>query len=320
MNLETRSFDYTPKDFKLLVALKDSLYPAHLKGLSSVEACQHDFKSTPDYCKFQLNFILSENNVVGWESTQHDDWDFDKALLDSTLCLPKDQKFWDLSVSCLESQISRAKEMGIKVLHAWSLEGGSWSEELYAGKGFEVSLREYQSLLLLDELDFDSLGSKLSQFDELTYKILALDELKKTNRDWEKKLFDLWMAIEEDVPTDFPHSTVSFDLWRSSVLSPCFLPEDCYVVVHQNKWVALSSYERSSRTEETISTELSGVLPEYRRQGLCTAVKIFSLKDLRQKKFRRVVTENEENNPMFTINQSLGFKKVGEELAFKRSL
>ena len=87
-----------------------------------------------------------------------------------------------------------------------------------------------------------------------------------------------------------------------------------------DKWVALSTYARSLRSRENISTGLTGVLPEYRRQGLCSAVKIHALWDLKKKGFKKVFTGNEENNPMFQINLMLGFKKIGEEFGCKLTL
>ena len=85
-------------------------------------------------------------------------------------------------------------------------------------------------------------------------------------------------------------------------------------------WGALSTYTRSLRSRDKISTGLTGVLPEYRRQGICIAVKIHALQDLKQKGFKRVFTGNEENNVMFQINLMLGFKKVGEEFGCKLSI
>jgi predicted GNAT family acetyltransferase len=84
--------------------------------------------------------------------------------------------------------------------------------------------------------------------------------------------------------------------------------------------VALSTYARSLRSNDKISTGLTGVLPEYRRQGICSAVKIHALLDLKKKGFKKVFTGNEENNPMFQINLMLGFKKIREEFGCKLAL
>ena len=83
------------------------------------------------------------------------------------------------------------------------------------------------------------------------------------------------------------------------------------------KWVALSSYDRGDRKTDTVSTELTGVLPEYRRKSICTALKIHALLDFKNKGFEKVFTSNEENNPMYEINLKLGFKTIGTEIGCK---
>ena len=40
------------------------------------------------------------------------------------------------------------------------------------------------------------------------------------------------------------------------------------------KWIALSTYDRGDTVTDTVSTELTGVLPEYRRKSICTALRV----------------------------------------------
>ena len=50
-----------------------------------------------------------------------------------------------------------------------------------------------------------------------------------------------------------------------------------------------------------------GVLKDYRRQGIATALKVKAIEKLRDKGVKQVRTDNEENNPMYKINVALGF-------------
>ena len=63
-----------------------------------------------------------------------------------------------------------------------------------------------------------------------------------------------------------------------------------------------------------------GVLREYRRRGIATALKVKAFEQLRAKGVTQVRTDNEENNPMFQINLQLGFKKIGSEIGCKLNL
>ena len=50
-----------------------------------------------------------------------------------------------------------------------------------------------------------------------------------------------------------------------------------------------------------------GVLREYRRRGIATALKVKAFEKLKEKRVKQVRTDNEENNPMYKINVALGF-------------
>ena len=317
--LDIVRFNSSEEHFALLVSLQDALWPDPWKNWESVEMCRYGANLIPAKCKAQLDFIQHKGNIIGWGATHHDPWAFDPNLLDSTLTIPQEDKYLDCAQQYLEYQIKRARKMKVKVFRAWSDQGKDWAEDFYTSNGFKISLRDYISELNLDKFFIDDFKSTTSRFEKSAYSISNLKELKKLYSDWEKKLFDLWKKIEHDVPSDV-NLDIDFGLWKPSILCPWFKEEDVYIVLDGDKWVALSSYARSLRSSEKITTELSGVLPEYRRQGICSAVKIYALENLKKKRFKQVFTGNEENNPMFQINLMLGFKKVGEEFGCKLSI
>jgi len=317
--LDIINFDSSDEHFALLVSLQDVLWPYPWKKWESVEMCRYHAELIPAKCKAHLDFIRHEGNVIGWGATHHNLWAFDPNLLDSTLTIPQEDKYLDCAQQYLELQIETARKMKVKVFRAWSDSGSNWFKNFYTKNGFEISLLEYISELNLDKFFIDAFESSVSRFKKSAYVISNLQELKKLNADWETKMFDLWKRIEQDVPSDLVLD-LDFDLWKSSIFCPWFKEEDVYIVVDGDKWVALSTYARSLRSNDKISTDLTGVLPEYRRQGICSAVKIHALKDLKKKGFKAVLTGNEENNPMFQINLMLGFKKVGEEFGCKLAL
>ena len=317
--LDIINFDSSDEHFALLVSLQDVLWSYPWKNWESVEMCRYDAAIIPLKCKAQLDFIRHEGQVIGWGATHHDQWGFDPNLLDSTLAIPQEDKYLDCAQQYLEHQIKRARKMKVKIFRAWSDIGSDWYKDFYQRNGFEISLLEYISEISLDKFFIEDFESSVSRFKKSTYVISNLQELKKLNADWETKLFDLYERVEQDVPIDLVLD-LDFDFWKSSIFCPWFKEEDVYIVVDGDKWVALSTYARSLRSNDKISTGLTGVLPGYRRQGICSAVKIYALDDLKRKGFKQVLTGNEENNPMFQINLMLGFKKVGEEFGCKLSI
>ena len=208
----------------------------------------------------------------------------------------------------------------VKTLRAWLWNGNDFYINFYIKNGFEVSQVEFVSLISLKEFNQKNFSSYVSRFKESPLEISNLQELQKSHSNWEEKLYELWHRIERDVPTDVIEPGIDMDSWRGHLFTPWFKSEDLYIVIDGEKWVALSSYDRSDVTNDTVGTDLTGVIPEYRRKGICMAVKLFALEDLKKKGFKKVFTGNEENNPMFQINLKLGFKKIATEVGCKLAL
>ena len=63
-----------------------------------------------------------------------------------------------------------------------------------------------------------------------------------------------------------------------------------------------------------------GVIREFRRKGIATALKVKAIEALLKKGVTEVRTDNEENNPMYKINVALGFKPVPFSLEYIKEL
>ena len=83
------------------------------------------------------------------------------------------------------------------------------------------------------------------------------------------------------------------------------------VAVKKNKYIGstdISVYYKSEPHKGW--TGGLGVLKEFRRKGIATAIKIKAIEQLLKKNITEVRTDNEKNNPMYKINVELGFKPV----------
>ena len=63
-----------------------------------------------------------------------------------------------------------------------------------------------------------------------------------------------------------------------------------------------------------------GVIREFRRKGIATALKIKAIESLLKKGITEIRTDNEENNPMYKINVAIGFKPVPFSLEYIKKL
>jgi len=65
---------------------------------------------------------------------------------------------------------------------------------------------------------------------------------------------------------------------------------------------------------DILETGLTGVDRQYRRRGLATALKCQVIEVAQRLGARRILTSNEENNPMFQLNLRLGFEAQPAEV------
>ena len=63
-----------------------------------------------------------------------------------------------------------------------------------------------------------------------------------------------------------------------------------------------------------------GVLRNFRRRGIATALKIKAIEKLLKKGVTELRTDNEKNNPMYKINVALGFKPVPFSLDYSKKI
>ena len=93
------------------------------------------------------------------------------------------------------------------------------------------------------------------------------------------------------------------------------------IAVKNNKYIGSTDLEYYPKSEPYKAwTGSLGVIKEFRRMGLATALKIIAFQKLIEKEIYEVRTDNEINNPMYKINVSLGFKPVPFSLDYLKEI
>ena len=150
---------------------------------------------------------------------------------------------------------------------------------------------------------------------------------KEEMLDWPdhyKKLEELEWIYGQDfpIPDGISHTRIPFKHWLK-------LCHDFYnryygidiIAVKNNQYIGATAIEVYPKAEPHKGwTSNLGVLKEYRRKGIATALKIKAIEGLLKKGVTEVRTDNEESNPMYKINVALGFKPVPFSLEYMKEL
>jgi RimJ/RimL family protein N-acetyltransferase len=150
---------------------------------------------------------------------------------------------------------------------------------------------------------------------------------KEEMRTWPehyKKLEELEWSYSQDfpIPEGVKHTRVPFEQFIKNQID---YEKNSYgieiIAVKDGKYIGSTDLSIFPKSEPHKAwTEGLGVLKNFRREGIATALKIKAIERLLNKGVIEVRTDNEENNPMYKINVALGFKPVPFSLEYMKEI
>jgi GNAT superfamily N-acetyltransferase len=186
------------------------------------------------------------------------------------------------------------------------------SKKFLIKNGFNNKFSVRESSLDLSIVNFKKYSLLLEKLDQKGIKFYdGRDELSK-KPDYYKKLEELRWIFSQDFP--MPEGIVmergpydQFLKYQKLFEKKRYGVE--IIATYGDKYVGSTDIHIYPNSDPHKAwTGGLGVLREYRRQGIATALKVKAFIKLRAKGVSLVRTDNEENNPMYLINVALGFK------------
>ncbi|MCI0713246.1 MAG: GNAT family N-acetyltransferase [Chloroflexi bacterium] len=217
--------------------------------------------------------------------------------------------------------LKRLAPLNPLALQSKVLSSQTFAVDFLTRHGFVEIMRELNSELALDDFDTTPFADLISRLEDEGIHITTLAQLKESDPDWRQKLFDLDWILSIDVPT--PESPVRPTLeqyFKQHVHRPDVSLDLWHIAVHDGRWIGMTNLVLDMAEDDIIHNDLTGVLRDYRRRGIATALKVVALKAAQQLGRRVVKTSNEENNPMYQININLGFKPTPGWVEYEKRL
>jgi GNAT superfamily N-acetyltransferase len=176
-------------------------------------------------------------------------------------------------------------------------------------RGYKKIMRVPVSRLESATFDVESYAEKLERVANSGIVIKTMAQLREEDPNWKRKLYELEWELVQDVPTPDTLTKQPFEQFENRTLgSPNLLPDAWFVALDGDKYVGMSVLWRNLSTSKLLETGLTGVARSHRRRGIATAMKVHAIRYAQEYGNAAIVTDNEENNPMFQLNLQLGFK------------
>lgn len=197
-------------------------------------------------------------------------------------------------------------------------EGNAPRIEFLQQKGFQQTMRAPSCELDVPSFDFAPFAGCAEKVAASGIAIVTVSELQARDSDWMQKLYDLEIAIEQDVPDTDELTPAGLDEFAKNFERANIRTDAWFVAVDGDDYVGMSSLWPNLVLEDMLAVGITGVLPSHRRRGIATALKLKTIEFAQAYGAKIIETGNEENNPMYDLNMKLGFKPMPAWLTFEK--
>ena len=155
--------------------------------------------------------------------------------------------------------------------------------------------------------------------DEHTELRVETLEALTSDPGWRRTLYEMRLEIDPDQSPDEPFIAQDFETFVARRLgNPLFRAENWLIALDGETWAGLTGIASTTATTGHAQVCFTGVRRPWRRRGLARALKVQVLRQLKERGFRAVVTENADSNPLVSLNARLGFVSGGCWLIWRR--
>ena len=295
---------FTPEDYPALTRIANAALPDYPSSVAEMEF--YDTRRDPK-CRQGRWLIERDSQTVGFgEYSQRSSAYHPRRFLIDITVEPNSQGL-GLGKALYEEVLSALAEFDPLSVRAQVRADKSRTLRFLQDRGFAEDMRAFESRLDLATFDPALWADAEARVRASGIEFKTLRELEDVPGHW-RKHHAMGEALAADVPSAEPRTPVEKSVWLSAVRSNPSLLHDAYLfAVKGGEYVGISML-KSSVASTDLTTGMTGVRREYRRQGIALALKLKTIAWAKQNGYSQIKTWNEANNQgMLGINERLGF-------------
>ena len=307
----------TSAHYQGIAEIINSLYPeSHTSGL---EIAERDKERDPNF-KFQRWVAIEKDQIVGAGSYNQSIW----------FAHPQKFMFWigvrpeyqrrGIGSTLYETLMQGLLPFDPRALRATAAEDRPESMRFLEKRNFQEVIRDVPSELDVQAFDLTRFIGLEKRFRGSGIEIKTLPELEN-DPERNRKLYDLDWELSLSVPGDLAAGMGRRGLEKYveyAITGPYALPEGFFIAVKGEEFIGLS-HVLSSEKGVSLYQGLTGVKPQYQRQGIGLAMKIKCIAYAKATGHTLIRAENDAKNiPMLTMNEKLGFVRKPATITFEK--
>ncbi len=312
-NLRISKFDESY--YEDIVNLHNLLYPDRK---NSVEFFKHIDNNRAEKCKHQRYIAELDEEFIGHSLYTQWEGNYQPGKFRIDIEIHPDYQGEGYGSKLYNHLMGELDKFDPSKLVCYAKEDKKRSIRFLKDRGFEPFMREWVSVLDVDEFDFSDYGGLE---DKLAEEDIFLKSLKDIEHTEEKKrrLYELHEVLMEDVPMHDDYTHMDYERYIEKVFNhPGRFFEGCIIAVKEGEFIGMSS-NVLEKEDNSLSTYLTGVKREYRGRGIATAMKVKVIKKAKENGISKIKTSNEtKNKGIVHLNEKLGFEKKPAWISFRK--
>lgn len=205
--------------------------------------------------------------------------------------------------------LTEASRCGARALVIEARESEREKLHFLIGHGFRSVMRSPISYLDVASFDDKPFAAALARVEASGIRIVQPPAGWHQQPYWSRLVFELDWRLLQDVAHFEERPQPDFHAFvKEEFDHPNFLPGAYFIAFDGDLPVGMSNFVMRGGTPERLAISVTGVIASHRRRGIATALKVASIRYAQSVGARIIITDNEEHNPMYALNQRLGFR------------
>jgi len=307
----------TSAHYEGIAELINSLYPE--QNTSALDIAEGDKQRDPKF-KFQRWIAIENNQIAGMGFYNQSNWFAHPQKFILWIGVRPEHQRRGIGSTLYETMMHGLCPFDPLALRATATEDRLQSKQFLEKRGFQEVIRDVRSELNVQAFDLTRFTGLEDRFRGNGIKIKTLPELED-DPERNCKLYDLDWEISLSVPGDLAGGIGRRGLEKYveyAITGPSALPEGFFVAVKGEEFIGLSHVLLSEKGV-SLYQGLTGVKPQYRRQGIGLAMKIRAIAYAQAGGYALIRAENDaKNSPMLAMNARLGYVRKPDLITFEK--
>lgn len=315
-----RPFEKTDVDYETIIAIWNAYRP---DDQITLEIMKYWDRTRNPNLPYQRMLISADNQVVAYGTyRQNETMQKAKKYGMGVVVHPDHAHQQEVRAFFFDYATAQITNLDLVAIACGTREDREEDIRYFLDNGFEQRMRYPVSQLDVPAFDPTPYDALLKKTVDAGIEIITVKQLQAEQPDkWLEIMYPLDIQIISDMPSTDEYVPISFEQYvKSYTDDPVFLPEACFLARIGDEYIGASNLWKDATSTEKLWVGLTGVLKAYRRRGIATAMKIYTINFAKQYGAKIIEADNEENNPMYQINLRLGFQPKPAYLDYEKPL